>query len=67
MSAEEGLRTTRKRRGILEEPKKLRPHPSADELYTRVRSRSGYQVLGHRLEFFGICPRCRAKRKARRT
>jgi Fur family ferric uptake transcriptional regulator len=123
---------TRQRRVILEELRKLKTHPTAEELYQVVRGRlphvslgtvyrnldvlarsgavtrmapseapsrfdantvphhhvtctecgcvddvcdlqgqfaiappeqlSGYDVVGHRLEFLGVCPKCRAKR-----
>ena len=29
---------------------------------TALRGRTEYRVLGHRLEFDGVCPRCRKKR-----
>ena len=128
---ERPLRMTRQRRVILEELKSLRTHPTAQELFDRVRRRlprislgtvyrnleilsargmihtleigspqrrydgnaddhyhlccircgrvddapmarladlekalgqaSGYDVVGHRLEFRGICPECRAR------
>ncbi len=31
----------------------------ADSLVEEVAKRSGYQVVGHRLDFFGLCPECR--------
>lgn len=132
MPAEKRLRMTKQRRVILSELKKLKTHPSADELHQRVRrvlprislgtvyrnlevlSREGsieklevggsqrrydanttahyhvrcvkcgrvedvsvqpvksierrvraatdYEVLGHSLEFVGLCPRCKASR-----
>ncbi len=29
---------------------------------TEVARQTGYEVLGHRLEFFGLCPQCRGHR-----
>jgi Fur family ferric uptake transcriptional regulator len=29
-----------------------------EELQERIASRSGYKKVTHRLEFFGVCPRC---------
>ena len=46
MSAEAALRMTRQRRVILEELRKVRSHPTADELYTRVRRRLPRISLG---------------------
>jgi Fur family ferric uptake transcriptional regulator len=34
----------------------------ADHVADRLRTLGGFQVLGHRSEYFGICPRCRAHR-----
>jgi Fur family transcriptional regulator, peroxide stress response regulator len=44
--AGEGVRKTRQREVIIEELKKLRTHPSADELYERVRKRLPRVSLG---------------------
>ena len=136
MAAGSVFRMTRQRRVILEELRALRSHPTADELYVRVRRRLprislgtvyrnlevlseagrigkielagrarrydrtaerhyhvrclgcgriddvpgkpakaivgrirkclGYEIVGHRLEFVGYCPRCRKKRHAGR-
>jgi Fur family peroxide stress response transcriptional regulator len=30
------------------------------ELPLAVAQRTGYQIIGHRVDFFGICPRCQA-------
>ncbi len=32
--------------------------PALSRLPTRAAERSGYQVLGYRLDFFGVCPQC---------
>ena len=136
MRAKGTLRMTRQRRVILEELRKNRSHPTADELYARVRrrlprislgtvyrnleilsecgmiqklelagaqrrfdgnceehyhvrclgcgrvddvpvksaasvvrkirGRLGYEIVGHRLEFVGYCPKCRKRRHTRR-
>lgn len=46
MIKEQNLRTTRQRRIILEELRKLRSHPSADEVYDVVRKRLPRISLG---------------------
>ena len=46
MIKEQNLRTTRQRRIILEELRKLRTHPSADEVYDVVRKRLPRISLG---------------------
>jgi Fur family peroxide stress response transcriptional regulator len=38
------------------------PHlESLDEMKNEVESETGFKILNHRLDFFGICPDCRAK------
>ncbi|UCF32788.1 MAG: transcriptional repressor [Phycisphaerales bacterium] len=32
----------------------------ADHVANRLRTLGGFQVLGHRSEYFGVCPKCRA-------
>ncbi|HQN18558.1 MAG TPA: transcriptional repressor [Syntrophobacteraceae bacterium] len=36
---------------------------SLTDLTQELVSDSGYTILGHRLDFFGICPECREKQK----
>jgi len=36
---------------------------SLTDLTQELVSDSGYTILGHRLDFFGICPECRERRK----
>jgi Fur family peroxide stress response transcriptional regulator len=31
---------------------------SLDELSEEMRKKTGYRVLSHRLDFFGLCPAC---------
>ena len=131
MGADRGPRLTRQRRAILDELKKLKTHPSAEELYRRLRRRmpnislgtvyrnlelltgqgkalrlevgerkrrydgdvtdhyhivcirckrvddiaphlvaemdkglrtaSDYEIIGHQLTFYGVCPECKSK------
>jgi Fur family ferric uptake transcriptional regulator len=135
MAPQTTLRMTKQRRVILDELRKLKSHPSADEVYRRVRrflprislgtvyrnlevlSQEGvvqkvelggpqrrydgditthyhvrciecgrvedapvkptksveerlrrlsdYEILGHRVEFIGLCPKCKVQRKKR--
>ena len=37
------------------------PVESFDKLEEAMQKKSNYSILGHRLEFLGICPVCRAK------
>ena len=37
---------------------------SLDSVEKAIRSQSEYSILGHKLEFIGICPRCEEKRKS---
>jgi Fe2+ or Zn2+ uptake regulation protein len=37
------------------------PMECMDDLENAVRSLSDYHIIGHKLEFVGICPECRAK------
>jgi Fur family peroxide stress response transcriptional regulator len=34
--------------------------PALDELASEIGERTGYQIISHRLDFFGICPQCQA-------
>lgn len=36
----------------------------ARELVEEVSQRSGFQLVSHRLEFYGLCPECRAAQQA---
>lgn len=36
---------------------------SLDELSEEMSSKTGYKILYHRLDFFGLCPRCQAAEK----
>jgi len=135
MAASQNLRMTRQRQVILEELRKVNSHPSADQVYERVRRRlrrislgtvyrnleilsqlglirkldlggtqrrfdgdltthyhircikcgcvedvpleartnledavrsvTDYRIIGHSLEFIGLCPRCNKKKSAR--
>lgn len=38
----------------------IKPLTDFDKIFSNI---SDYQILGHRLEFLGICPRCNKKRK----
>jgi Fur family peroxide stress response transcriptional regulator len=35
--------------------------PAFSELAEEITQKTGYQIVSHRLEFFGICPRCQDK------
>ena len=38
------------------------PHlESLDKMKTEVASETGFKILNHRLDFFGICPDCQSK------
>ena len=37
------------------------PGLPADLVADEMANRAGYEILGHRLEFVGICPQCKAK------
>ena len=37
------------------------PGPSADLGNEQMANAAGYEILGHRLEFVGVCPQCRTK------
>ncbi len=36
--------------------------PQFQDLTRELEKSTGFQVINHRLDFFGICPKCRAKR-----
>ena len=35
--------------------------PALDELSGLVQQATGYQIISHRLDFFGLCPQCQAQ------
>lgn len=35
--------------------------PSIEQLTQEAGTRTGYQIVNHRLDFFGICPECQAR------
>jgi len=37
-------------------------HPELERLKARVARDEGFHALGHRLQIYGLCPRCRARR-----
>jgi Fe2+ or Zn2+ uptake regulation protein len=37
------------------------PIESMDDIENAVRNLSDYHIIGHKLEFIGICPKCREK------
>jgi len=57
LQKEKNLRMTPQRKVILEELKKVDTHPSADEIY----GATVFQIIGHTLEFTGLCPECSDK------
>ncbi len=40
------------------------PVETVDKLENTIREISDYSIVGHKLEFIGICPRCEEKRKS---
>jgi len=40
------------------------PIETVDKLENTIREISDYSIVGHKLEFIGICPRCEEKRKS---
>lgn len=40
------------------------PIETVDKLENAIREKSDYSIIGHKLEFIGICPRCEEKRKS---
>ena len=40
------------------------PIETVDKLENAIREISDYSIIGHKLEFIGICPRCEEKRKS---
>lgn len=36
---------------------------NVDEFHREMSRRTGYKILYHRLDFFGLCPRCREKNR----
>jgi Fur family ferric uptake transcriptional regulator len=41
-------------------------HESASAMVGRIRRKTRYRIVGHRLEFLGVCPRCRTRGGGRR-
>ena len=39
--------------------------PALSKLPKDLAQRTGYQIVNHRLDFFGICPRCQKKEESR--
>ena len=39
------------------------PVEAMKSLDDRLRGRTDYEVLGHRVEFIGLCPRCKTRRR----
>ena len=39
------------------------PIETVDRLENAIREKSDYSIIGHKLEFIGICPECRRKGK----
>ena len=39
--------------------------PTLSKLPKDLAQRTGYQIVNHRLDFFGICPRCQKKEQLR--
>lgn len=35
--------------------------PSLDEMTEKLASESGFKVISHRLDFYGLCPQCQEK------
>ena len=39
------------------------PGSTAEPVARRIAGKTGYEIVGHRLEFTGYCPRCRRRRR----
>ena len=37
--------------------------PVLNELSTELAQKTGYRIINHRLDFFGICPKCQNQKK----
>ena len=37
--------------------------PGLGDVTQELSMNTGFEILGHRIDFFGICPECRGKRK----
>ncbi len=35
--------------------------PALDDMASQVQQSTGFQIINHRLDFFGICPECQAR------
>ncbi len=71
--AEQGYRITPQRLAVVGALVDARNHPSAEDLFARVRetcpttsllaaevaAATGYEIRSHRVEFYGLCAGCR--------
>jgi Fur family ferric uptake transcriptional regulator len=39
------------------------PDCPCEDLDKLIKGKSGYEIIGHRLEFIGLCPSCRKRKK----
>ena len=40
--------------------------PALSELPRELAGKTGYQIIHHRLDFFGLCPECQGKEQVKR-